>query len=434
MKKLGFILILFALISWPLPIRAAGGIYASGGGSKTAGETFTISVTASGTNFDSLQGIISVSGPVTIVSFNPGSATWLPGKTPSNGGAFVGIVSERSSLTVATITLRGRTPGSGAVSVSGVRLADKGSVVGDGAGGASFTITKAPQYPSDVKVSSTTHPNQDEFYDQKTITLSWNKDSGISGFSYLLDKEAGTVPPTKVTSSDSSVTYENQEIGTYYFHIRSVNSDGWGGTTHFKINIKEPDPKVDEALPKPTNIQIIKDSPFTNNIDDGTLKGIKISGQTLPNYVANLNFEPLPALPEGYKDTSIDTAVKDKNTQPLSLLVAVANDQGYFEKTLDFPVKAGFYKLSIQGQSIKTLTPISDSIKFQVSIKNGGTVELVNDIDQFEPAPPAPLTTWDKTKTLLLDRNFQYGGGGLIIILALGIVGIVWWRKKRLLN
>ncbi len=61
---------------------AAGGIYASGGGTKTIGQTFTITVAASGAEFDSLQGKIAVSGPVDIVSFSAGSATWLPGKTP----------------------------------------------------------------------------------------------------------------------------------------------------------------------------------------------------------------------------------------------------------------------------------------------------------------------------------------------------------------
>jgi len=98
MKKIisSFLIGMFTILSVPFSARAEGGIFATGGGTKTAGQTFTITVAASGATFDSLQGSISISGPVDVVSFTAGSATWLPGKTPSNGGQFVGIVTERT--------------------------------------------------------------------------------------------------------------------------------------------------------------------------------------------------------------------------------------------------------------------------------------------------------------------------------------------------
>src|SRR6185369_3101743 len=92
-----------AILLSPLKVFAAGSITPSGGGSYAVGATFTITVRASGATFDSLQGKIAVSGPVSIVSFSPGSATWLPGKSPENNNQFVGITSATSSLTVATI-------------------------------------------------------------------------------------------------------------------------------------------------------------------------------------------------------------------------------------------------------------------------------------------------------------------------------------------
>ena len=98
-------------------VHAAGGVFPSGGGTKTVGQTFTVSVNASGTTFDSLQGIISVSGPVSVVSFAAGGATWLPGKTPANGSQFVGIATATNSLNVATITLKATAEGSGAETV-----------------------------------------------------------------------------------------------------------------------------------------------------------------------------------------------------------------------------------------------------------------------------------------------------------------------------
>ena len=246
----------FAASMIPTDTRAAGGIFASGGGKKQTGQTFTISVAASGADFDSLQGTISVDGPVDIVSFSAGGATWLPGKAPGNGSQFVGICSPASSLTVATIKLKAKAVGSGSVSVSGVKLARNGVVTGTGSGGASFTIERAPDLPDAITITSTTHSDPNQAYDSTTIALAWNKEKGIDGFSYLLDQTESTVPAAKTTDSNTSVTYENKAVGTYWFHVRAHNGDGWGNTTNFKVNIKEPDAKIDTALLKPSGIEI----------------------------------------------------------------------------------------------------------------------------------------------------------------------------------
>ena len=248
--------LMFAASMLPADTRAAGGIFASGGGKKQTGQTFTISVAASGADFDSLQGTISVDGPVDIVSFSAGGATWLPGKAPGNGSQFVGICSPASSLTVATIKLKAKAVGSGSVSVSGVKLARNGVVTGTGSGGASFTIERAPDLPDAITITSTTHSDPNQAYDSTTIALAWNKEKGIDGFSYLLDQTESTVPAAKTTDSNTSVTYENKAVGTYWFHVRAHNGDGWGNTTNFKVNIKEPDAKIDTALLKPSGIEI----------------------------------------------------------------------------------------------------------------------------------------------------------------------------------
>ena len=66
MKKFLAILSLISLLVLAVPnfVRAAGGVYASGGGNKTVGESFTVTVSASGATFNALEGTISVSGPV----------------------------------------------------------------------------------------------------------------------------------------------------------------------------------------------------------------------------------------------------------------------------------------------------------------------------------------------------------------------------------
>lgn len=134
------------LLVYPSQVLAAG-IYPSGTKSSPVGKNFSVTVTASGAEFDSLQGTISVSGAVKVISIAAGGATWLPGKSPSIGGQFVGITSPTRSLRVATVTLQGTKIGKGTLTVSGVKLARNGGYVGSDGGSISFDIVRAPTPP-----------------------------------------------------------------------------------------------------------------------------------------------------------------------------------------------------------------------------------------------------------------------------------------------
>ncbi|MDO8513045.1 MAG: fibronectin type III domain-containing protein [bacterium] len=385
------------------PAKAAGGIYASGGTTKTAGQNFTINVTASGASFNAFQGKISVSGPVSIVSFGAGSATWV--RQPSNGAQFIGMTtSTQTSLRIATITLKGTQAGSGSVSVSGVQLASNGSVVGSGAGGTSFTILRAPVMPGPVTVTSSSHPDQTISYDISTIVLSWEKGSGVTGFAYLLDQVADTTPPQQVTSADTTATYPDQNLGTYYFHIRAQNGDGWGPATHFKIGVKA---KLDKSLAKPYKITITKAVKFTNNVKDGTVTGLVIRGITKPGYIANINITPLPTIPEG-KSLSV---VSDKKT-------------GQFRLLIDFPIASGFHLLTVQAQKDKILTPISDEVRFEIEQRNGGSIVILSDKDAKK--------TVVAQKTLLQKYGrdaILVGGTALILLVIYFLVRLI--RRPR---
>jgi hypothetical protein len=400
------------LIFLPIKASAAGGIYASGGGTKTVGQTFTVTVSASGATFNALEGTISVSGPVSVSSFSAGGATWT--SVPANGVHFVGMVAGGTdSLTVASIKLKATGAGNGSVSVSSVRLANGGVDVGSGAGSASFSIAEAPDLPGSVKVSSSTHPDPNAAYEATTIALSWTKESGVDAFSYLIDQAEGTTPAAKTTDANTSVTYANKAIGTYYFHIRAHKADGWGATTHFKINIKEPDAKIDEKLSKPSGIKIERDAGAVNNIDNGTLTGVIITGKTEPGFTANFTLEPTPTLPEG------------------KTLTAVADIKGEFKLLINYPLKAGYYKLTIQGQKEKVLTPISDPIKFEISLKDGGVINIIttNDIK-----PPAK-TISAAVKGAFLKQEYSVMTYLIVTlclaILILGIIELVKFIKRK---
>jgi hypothetical protein len=396
----------------PLSAQAASaGIFPSGGTTAQAGQTFTISVKASGATFDSLQGTISVSGPVSIVSFSAGGATWLPGKAPGNNTQFVGIASATSSLTVATIKLKGTKEGKGSVSVSGVRLARSGAEVGSAGGSTAFTITRALVPPGAITVSSTTHPDQEASYEATTVELTWDKPSGVTGFSYLFDDAADTTPPTTVTSADTNVKYENVAIGTHYFHIRAINGDGWGSATHFKVTVKEPDPKVDETLAKATITNITLSEPYVNDVTAGTITNLTLEGAVESGYATNIALLPKPTLPEEAKLTS------DVSTD------------GTWRLTIPTAIPSGFYTVTAQGQKEKVLTPASEPTMIQLSVAKGGSVTVITDSDINKPA----RTDIVRVLGVTLKKN-TLGWIGVVVadILILAGVYVLWrWRSRR---
>lgn len=414
MKKIIAMVVLAVLTISIIPQKsfAAGGIYASGGGTKTVGQSFTITVSASGAAFNALEGTISISGPVSVSSFSAGNATWIT--APSNGVHFVGMVTGGTdSLRVATIKLKATGVGSGSVSVGAVKLANGGSVTGTGTGSADFSIAKAPDLPGAPTVTSSTHPDPAQSYDGTTVSLSWDKAAGVDNFSYLLDQAADTTPPAKTTDANTSVSYPDKAVDTYYFHIRAHKADGWGGTTHFKINIKVPDPKIDTTLSQPSNIKIEKSDKFTNDITLGTVTGIIISGKVLDGFKANATLTPTLTLPEGKS------------------LTATADTEGNFSILIDYPIATGHYTLTIQGQKDLVLTPVSDKIIFEISQKKGGAINILTN-DDINP----PVKTIEQAKKwyqkITLTRNIAYYIGiGLIGLIAIIVIILAVIKKKK---
>lgn len=405
MKKNAIKLFLFTIALLISPrLASAAGVSVSGGSLKYPNDTSTVTITASGTTFNAFQGTISASGTVRITSCSAGSALWVT--QPTGAGAFVGaLTSSASSFRIATCSIKASSVGTGSVSVSGVQLANSGPIVGTDGGSVSFNIVRQPTPPGTVTVTSSSHPDQNTAYEATTIVLSWSA-TGTSGYAYLLDQVADTTPGT-TTDNNTTATYADKAVGTYYFHIRAKNGDGWGPTAHFKITIKEPDPKINESLGKPHNILVKKLANYTNNIADSTFTGFSISGVTEPNYVANIKLTPLPTLPEG------------------KVLSIKSDSTGKFEYIFDFPIPAGLYKLSTQGQDNKTLTPLSDEIKFEISQAKGGSVNMLSDDDRL--APVTPVLKWYQKSVSV--KKIIYAIAGLAA-LAIAIVFIIRRRKR----
>jgi len=408
MKKLVFAFILSSFAILVLPKLAfAAGVSVSGGSLKYPGDTSTVSITASGATFNAFQGTISSSGVVKITGCTAGSATWVT--QPTGAGSFVGMVTSAvSSFRIATCSIKATAIGSGSVSVSGVDLDNNGSTVGTSGGSTGFDIVRQPTPPGAVTVTSSSHPDQNTAYEATTIILNWTAPvSTTTGYSYLLDQTADTTPPATVTNNNLTVTYPNEPIGTYYFHIRAKNGDGWGSATNFKITIKEPDPKIVATIAKPSNISIIKNSNFQNNITDGTVTNFTISGTTIANYMANIIFTPAITPPEG------------------KILSVKADANGNFNFVVDFPFKAGNYTLTVQGQDNKTLTPVSDPVHFEISQSKGGTINILTASDTNVPVIP-PKKWWQK-----IDYRIVAGIAGLLFLLSLAGNALLILKKRN---
>ncbi len=349
------------------PTALAAGIGPSSAGSHIVGTSFNVTIVASGTTFNAFQGTIKVTGPVTS-SISPGGASWAPGGTPKIGGTFEGgITSPASSFTIATLSLKGTAVGSGTVTVSGVQLVNNGSVVATGGGSTTFTITRAPTAPGAVAVSSPTNPDQSQAYGVTTAVFNWTAPTnGATGYAVAFDQTADTNPPEAVTTTALTATYDNLNLGVYYFHIKAHNGDGWGPVTHYKITTTQ---AVDAALKAPSITGLKKLVSFKTDLVAGTLSGFDVHGSStgLAGFTVTLTITPATAIPAEQK------------------LSAEVTADGSWGVNFDQPIPSGFYKVTAIATKDKTATAASPAANLELSVANGGTAKIITAADAPKP-------------------------------------------------
>ena len=108
-----------------------------------------------------------------------------------------------------------------------------GTVVNVGRG--DYTII--PKTPDGPIVFSETHPVYSDWYNNNNLTLSWEKEAGIIGFSYELDNAPNTVPDNTVDTNGTTTNYENLGDGLWYFHIKGSKNGIWGNASHLLVRI-----------------------------------------------------------------------------------------------------------------------------------------------------------------------------------------------------
>jgi hypothetical protein len=110
-----------------------------------------------------------------------------------------------------------------------------GSPVSTIFGEALYTIT--PIAPEGPNVFSETHPFQDHWYNNNSPVLNWDKDPGVSDYSYTTDNQPFTVPENTANTNDNRISLPDVPNGISYFHLKSRRGGVWGGTTHFALHV-----------------------------------------------------------------------------------------------------------------------------------------------------------------------------------------------------
>jgi len=114
-----------------------------------------------------------------------------------------------------------------------------------------FADTTPPPAPT---ITSPTHPDQDEWYDNNDPTFNWTEPddpSGIAGYSFVLDQTADTIPDETIDTTERTKSYTDVADGIWYFHIRAQDGAGnWGPASHYRIKIRTVFPTAEITFPE----------------------------------------------------------------------------------------------------------------------------------------------------------------------------------------
>jgi len=190
---------------------------------------------------------------------NPSSGTsfislWVAQPTYSNVDGtigFSGVVPEginTSSGVVSQITFRVIKAGEAVVKV----LTSSSILAADGKGTNLLSrvidgrYTLMPKPPEGPRVFSETHPDETQWYNNNNPIISWEKESGVTDFSFSLDQYPQAVPDNESKGSETTKAFENLVDGLWYFHIKAKKEGIWGAPSHFLLRIDTTPPAAFE--------------------------------------------------------------------------------------------------------------------------------------------------------------------------------------------
>jgi len=265
-NKIIFIVVILALSLVPCTLSlvpcfsqaASAFLYlAPSSGSFLVGSTFSISVFVNTDGdeinvvFAELQfppDLLQVTSPTAGTSF---ITEWLAPPNYSNekgmvsfrGGIPGGIVT--SAGLVSSITFRVISSGQAKITFkeeSKILLNDgKGTDILTNIIDGEYNLLVPP--PEGPKVFSPTHPNPNVWYPDSGPAFSWEREEGVSDFSWSFDQNPNGRPDGVSDGADNQVSFPEVSDGVWYFHLRQKKGGVWGKTSHVQVKIDTSPPE-----------------------------------------------------------------------------------------------------------------------------------------------------------------------------------------------
>lgn len=130
---------------------------------------------------------------------------------------------------------------------------------GNWGGTSAYTVLVDATGPAAPSVSSSTNPSQTAWSTTNApgFTFNGNDLSGINGWSYVLDRTAGTIPDAVLelgAGTSGSASFTGLADGLNYFHVRAVNGAGvLGATTTYTVKVDRSAPEVAPTVTSSTH-------------------------------------------------------------------------------------------------------------------------------------------------------------------------------------
>jgi hypothetical protein len=237
------------------------------------------------------------------------------------------------------------------------------------------TATGLPALP---QIFSSTHPNQDSWYNVKQASFNWQVPPDVTAVSLLFGELDNAVPTVIYSPPVAEKTIDNLEDGVWYFSVRFKNKLGWGETAHYRI-------QVDTTPPDAFAIKFVSD------------------GQEITNLRPVVTFETTDALSkiDHYKirvigDAGIEAANETVSSNPYMLPIQSPGKKTIFVQAFD---KAGNFAIAtadfdVTGFAAPTVTSYPQELTVDQNLLVTGQTE-----------PNSEVTVWLKSKT----DNLQLG-------------------------
>ena len=98
-------------------------------------------------------------------------------------------------------------------------------------------------------IKSSTHPNEEVWYNNNNVKFSWELPVGVTGVSVGFDQEITTDPGFKSDGDFNNKEYKDIEDGVWYLHLKFKDSKKWGTIARYKV-------MIDTEAPLPFEITI----------------------------------------------------------------------------------------------------------------------------------------------------------------------------------